>query len=46
MNTKRVFFGLFAVAFLAMAAVSTTVISDDTMDNETSLTDKRKIGKM
>lgn len=29
MNTKRLFFGLLAVAFLAMTAVSTDVINID-----------------
>ncbi|MEO2052353.1 MAG: hypothetical protein ABGX00_11370 [Allomuricauda sp.] len=29
MNTKKVFFGLLAVAFLAMTAVSTNVIKVD-----------------
>ncbi len=29
MNTKRLFFGLLAVAFLAMTAVSTNVIEVD-----------------
>ncbi|MGX1930317.1 hypothetical protein [Flagellimonas sp. 2504JD4-2] len=29
MNTKRLFFGLLAVAFLAMTAVSTNVIDID-----------------
>ena len=29
MNTKKVFFGLLAVAFLAMTAVSTTVVDFD-----------------
>ncbi|MEM0932606.1 MAG: hypothetical protein AAF575_10130 [Bacteroidota bacterium] len=29
MNTKKVFFGLLAVAFLAMTAVSTNVIDID-----------------
>ncbi|WP_262911456.1 hypothetical protein [Allomuricauda sp. SCSIO 65647] len=32
MNTRKVFFGLLAVAFLAMAAVSTTTISDTAQD--------------
>lgn len=45
MNTRKVFFGLLAVAFLAMAAVSTTVISEDSVKDTTHV-DKRKIGKM
>lgn len=37
MNTRKVFFGLLAVAFLAMAAVSTTVISDDNAQDTPSI---------
>lgn len=40
MNTKKVFFGLMAVAFLAMAMVSTTPISDDVLEDTTSLKKK------
>nr|WP_299172996.1 hypothetical protein [uncultured Allomuricauda sp.] len=36
MNTKRLFFGLLAVAFLAMTAVSTTVVDID-KDQTTSI---------
>ncbi len=36
MNTKKVFFGLMAVAFLAMTAVSTNVI-DIEKDQKTSI---------
>lgn len=43
MNTRKVFFGLLGVAFLAMTAVSTTVISDDTLDNGTTQIDKRNV---
>lgn len=40
MNTKKVFFGLMAVAFLAMATVSTTVLNEDTVKQETSIKKK------
>ncbi len=40
MNTRKLFFGFLAVAFLAMTAVSTTVISEDSLDDTTSV--KRK----
>ncbi len=40
MNTKKVFFGLLAVAFLAMTAVSTTVTFDD---NQTVSIEKKKL---
>ncbi|WP_422351427.1 hypothetical protein [Flagellimonas sp.] len=43
MNTKRLFFGLLAVAFLAMTAVSTNVIDVD--QDQTVNVDKKKIGK-
>ncbi|WP_262510993.1 hypothetical protein [Flagellimonas nanhaiensis] len=43
MNTKRLFFGLLAVAFLAMTAVSTNVIDVD--QDQTVQVDKKKIGK-
>lgn len=43
MNTKRLFFGLLAVAFLTMTAVSTDVVDIDT-EQSTSLK-KSKIGK-
>ncbi|MHA7862866.1 hypothetical protein [Flagellimonas marinaquae] len=36
MNTKKVFFGLLAVAFLAMTAVSTSVVKID-KDQTTSI---------
>ena len=36
MNTKKVFFGLLAVAFLAMTAVSTSVVKADS-DQTTSI---------
>ncbi|WP_262491950.1 hypothetical protein [Flagellimonas eckloniae] len=36
MNTKRLFFGLLAVAFLAMTAVSTNVVDIDE-DQKTSI---------
>ncbi|WP_170218326.1 hypothetical protein [Flagellimonas lutaonensis] len=47
MNTRKVFFGLLAVAFLAMAAVSTTGIDKDTFGDKVSI-DKKKLtdGKM
>ncbi|WP_262712980.1 hypothetical protein [Flagellimonas hymeniacidonis] len=44
MNTKRLFFGLLAVAFLAMTAVSTDVINID--EDQTVSVDKKKIGHM
>lgn len=45
MNTKKVFFGLMAVAFLAMTAVSTDVIIDqETVDGKTEV--KRSSIKM
>ncbi|UII79680.1 hypothetical protein [Flagellimonas sp. CMM7] len=40
MNTKRLFFGLLAVAFLAMTAVSTDVINVD--EDQTVNIDKKK----
>ncbi|MGW9686188.1 hypothetical protein [Flagellimonas sp. 2504JD1-5] len=43
MNTKRLFFGLLAVAFLAMTAVSTDVINVD-KDQQVNV-NKLKIGK-
>ncbi|WP_262706546.1 hypothetical protein [Flagellimonas pelagia] len=43
MNTKKVFFGLLAVAFLAMTAVSTSVKIDK---NQTVSIEKRKIVKV
>ena len=44
MNTKRLFFGLLAVAFLAMTAVSTTVI--DVEEDQTVSIEKKKIRKL
>ncbi len=44
MNTKKVFFGLLAVAFLAMTAVSTNVVKSDS--NQTASIDKDKIIKL
>ncbi|MEX0361682.1 MAG: hypothetical protein AB3N10_11930 [Allomuricauda sp.] len=43
MNTKRLFFGVLAIAFLAMTAVSTNVIDVD--QDQTVNVDKKKIGK-
>jgi len=43
MNTKKVFFGLLAVAFLAMTAVSTTVTFED---NQTTSIKKSDIKKL
>ncbi|WP_437395525.1 hypothetical protein [Flagellimonas lutimaris] len=43
MNTKKVFYGLLAVAFLAMTAVSTTVTFDD---NQTVSIEKKKLIKL
>jgi len=43
MNTKKVFFGLLAVAFLAMTAVSTTATIDD---NQTTSIKKKDIRKL
>lgn len=43
MNTKRLFFGFLAIAFLAMTAVSTDVIVVD--GDQTVNVDKRKIPK-
>ncbi|WP_435625593.1 hypothetical protein [Flagellimonas sp.] len=37
MNTKRLFFGVLAVAFLTLTAVSTTVIGEDTLETTTSI---------
>jgi len=45
MNTKKLFFGFLALAFLAMTAVSTTIISDDMVDNTTSI-DKKGIKRL
>ncbi len=44
MNTKRLFFGLLAVGFLAMTAVSTTVI--DVEEDQTVSIEKKKIRKL
>jgi hypothetical protein len=43
MNTRKLFFGFLAVAFLAMTAVSTTIISEETLTNTPSI-DKAKKG--
>ncbi|WP_165819391.1 hypothetical protein [Flagellimonas aquimarina] len=43
MNTKRLFFGLLAVAFLAMTAVSTDVV--DINQDQTVSIEKSKIIK-
>ena len=40
MNTKKVFFGLMAIAFLAMAAVSTNVVNVEE-SQETSIEKSR-----
>ena len=40
MNTRKLFFGFLAVAFLAMTAVSTTIISEDTLQDTTSVKKK------
>ncbi|WP_350291792.1 hypothetical protein [uncultured Croceitalea sp.] len=37
MNTRKLFFGFLAVAFLAMTAVSTTVISEDDLTDTTNI---------
>ncbi|WP_420322482.1 hypothetical protein [Flagellimonas sp.] len=42
MNTKRLFFGVLAIAFLAMTAVSTTVISGDSLEDAPSV-EKKKV---
>lgn len=44
MNTKKVFFGLLAVAFLAMTAVSTTVVDFD--KDQTVSIDKSRFKKV
>ncbi|MEC3964636.1 hypothetical protein [Flagellimonas halotolerans] len=44
MNTKKVFFGLLAVAFLAMTAVSTSVVKID--KDQTVSIEKSKIVKV
>lgn len=43
MNTKKVFFGLLACAFLAMTAVSTTSIADDIFEDAPSIKKKDQI---
>jgi len=43
MNTKKVLFGLMALAFLAMTAVSTTVIDEDVFEQETSIKKKKQV---
>ncbi|WP_165395208.1 hypothetical protein [Flagellimonas allohymeniacidonis] len=43
MNTKKVFFGLLAVAFLAMTVVSTSVIVEDTLEDVPSIRKKDQI---
>ncbi|GMN08809.1 hypothetical protein MTsPCn9_07350 [Croceitalea sp. MTPC9] len=37
MNTRKLFFGFLAVAFLAMTAVSTTIIVEDDLDDSTNI---------
>lgn len=44
MNTKRLFFGLLAVAFLAMTAVSTDVI--DINEDQTVNIDKKGLKRL
>jgi len=44
MNTKKLFFGVLAIAFLAMTAVATDVV-DIQKDTKTSI-DKKKILKL
>ncbi|AEM72120.1 MULTISPECIES: hypothetical protein [Flavobacteriaceae] len=44
MNTKKVFFGLLAVAFLAMTAVSTSVVKID--KDQTVSIDRKDIKKL
>ena len=44
MNTKRLFFGLMAVAFLAMTAVSTNVIEVD--EDQTVNIERKKLKKL
>nr|WP_293163082.1 hypothetical protein [Allomuricauda sp.] len=44
MNTKKVFFGLLAVAFLAMTAVSTSVVKID--KDQTVSVEKKKLIKL
>ncbi|WP_420601287.1 hypothetical protein [Flagellimonas sp.] len=41
MNTKRLFFGVLAVAFLAMTAVSTNVVDFD--EDQTVSIEKKKL---
>ena len=41
MNTKRLFFGLLAVAFLAMTAVSTNVVDID--EDQTTNVDRKNV---
>ncbi len=43
MNTKKVFFGLLAVAFLAMTAVSTVTINTDNLEEAPSIKKKSQI---
>ncbi|AWX46028.1 hypothetical protein HME9304_03060 [Flagellimonas maritima] len=45
MNTKKVFYGLLAVAFLAMTAVSTTTIDTDSLEDAPSI-EKSRIRKL
>ncbi|WP_168796410.1 hypothetical protein [Flagellimonas onchidii] len=45
MNTKRLFFGVLAVAFLAMTAVSTTLVNTDDVQTDTQIK-KRKLVKL
>lgn len=42
MNTRKVFFGILAIAFMAMTAVSTGALNSDTM-NDTPSIDKKTI---
>jgi len=44
MNTKKVFFGLFAIAFLAMVAASTNVV--DLEKSQTTSIEKKGLKKL
>ena len=46
MNTKKVFFGVLAVAFLAMAMVSTTTLGEELSNGQTTNVKKLDIGRM
>ncbi|PRX55065.1 hypothetical protein [Flagellimonas meridianipacifica] len=43
MNTKKVFFGFLAIAFLAMTAVSTNIVDVDSLEEAPSIRKDQQI---